>query len=46
MKPFTQAADVLDKELADKIDGIISAIGTDNAIRARKEIERANGKIV
>lgn len=25
MKPFTQAADVLDKELADKIDGIISA---------------------
>lgn len=28
------------------IDGIISAIGTDNAIRARKEIERANGKIV
>lgn len=28
------------------IDGFISAIGTDNAIRARKEIERANGKIV
>ena len=25
MKPFTQAADVLDKELAVKIDGIISA---------------------
>lgn len=28
------------------VNGIISAIGTDNAIRARKEIERANGKIV
>ena len=25
MKPFSQAAYVLDKELADKIDGIISA---------------------
>ena len=28
------------------VNGIIAAIGTDNAIRARKEIERANGKIV
>lgn len=28
------------------VNGIIAAIGTDNAIRARKEIERANGKFV
>ena len=29
MKPFTQTADTLDQELADKIDGILAAHGED-----------------